>query len=293
MVAVLGSAPRGRLLSLADLPLSCDFLISGVRPGCELDRLDRACVNAWLSRQPLPGCDATSGDVQSGFFGALVRSEQEPRLELPHQQFHKRSAAILKRVLDLATSTFLLLLLSPVFATIAIVIKLTSRGPILFGHSRFGRESQPFEALKFRTMVADADKILASHLELHPEEWLEWQRDQKLRKDPRITKVGKWLRRYSLDELPQLLNVFAGEMSLVGPRPIMESEILKYGRSYDLYIRVHPGITGLWQVSGRNNTTYEQRISFDEYYVRNWSIWLDLYILIRTVKVVLTAKGAY
>ena len=147
--------------------------------------------------------------------------------------------------------------------------------------------------LKFRTMVADADKILASYLEEHQEERLEWQRHHKLRNDPRITRVGRWLRRYSLDELPQLLNVFVGQMSLVGPRPIMEVEILKYGSSYGLYARVLPGITGLWQVPGRNNTTYEERIDFDSYYVCNRSIWLDLYILIRTIRVVLTAEGAY
>jgi len=213
-------------------------------------------------------------------------------LELRQRLFERRERLI-KRILDFVTSSGLLLFLSPVFATIAIAIKLTSRGPIFFGHRRFGRKNQTFQMLKFRTMVVDADKIQASYLEAHPEEWLEWQRDQKLRNDPRITKVGKWLRRYSLDELPQLLNVFVGQMSLVGPRPIMEAEILKYGPSYGLYTRVLPGITGLWQVSGRNNTTYEERIDFDEYYVCNWSIWLDLYILIRTMRVVLMAEGAY
>jgi Undecaprenyl-phosphate galactose phosphotransferase WbaP len=199
----------------------------------------------------------------------------------------------MKRILDFVTSSALLLLVGPFLGAIAIAIKLTSRGPIFFGHRRFGRENRPFQMLKFRTMMVDADKILASYLETHPEERVEWQRHQKLRNDPRITKVGKWLRRYSLDELPQLLNVFAGQMSLVGPRPIMEAEILRYGRSYGLYTRVLPGITGLWQVSGRNNTTYDQRIGFDEYYVCNWSIWLDLYILIRTIRIVLTAEGAY
>jgi len=213
-------------------------------------------------------------------------------LEFSLRLFHS-TARRMKRILDFVTSSALLLLLSPVFAAIAIAVKLTSRGPVFFGHRRFGRENQHFQMLKFRTMVADADKILASYLEAHPEEWIEWQRHQKLRYDPRITKVGKWLRRYSLDELPQLLNVFVGEMSLVGPRPIMEEEILKYGSSYGLYSRVFPGITGLWQVSGRNNTTYEERIGFDEYYVCNWSIWLDLYILIRTIRIVLTAEGAY
>jgi lipopolysaccharide/colanic/teichoic acid biosynthesis glycosyltransferase len=142
-------------------------------------------------------------------------------------------------------------------------------------------------------MVVNAEQALWDHLQAHPEDQVAWRCDQKLRKDPRITAVGKWLRRYSLDELPQLWNVLIGDMSLVGPRPIVKAEIAKYGDGYDLYMRVPPGITGLWQVSGRNNTTYQERVAFDEYYVRNWSIWLDAYILARTVKVVVTAEGAY
>ena len=121
----------------------------------------------------------------------------------------------------------------------------------------------------------------------------EWQRDQKLKNDPRVTPVGRFLRKTSLDELPQLWNVLKGEMSLVGPRPIVQAEIEKYGQCFRNYARVRPGITGLWQVSGRNNTTYDQRISFDEYYVRNWSVWLDLYILVKTISVVITGYGAY
>jgi lipopolysaccharide/colanic/teichoic acid biosynthesis glycosyltransferase len=121
----------------------------------------------------------------------------------------------------------------------------------------------------------------------------EWQRDHKLKNDPRITRVGRWLRRYSLDELPQLVNIFTGHMSLVGPRPIVHSEIARYSTSYDLYTRVTPGLTGLWQVSGRNNTTYTERVAFDEYYIRNWSIWMDVYILTRTFQAVFLADGAY
>jgi Undecaprenyl-phosphate galactose phosphotransferase WbaP len=199
----------------------------------------------------------------------------------------------MKRIFDLVMSSILLILFSPLFAVIALAIKLTSRGPIFYGHRRFGHKNQPFRMLKFRTMVQSADAILATYLEERPDEALEWQRDQKLRNDPRITNIGKWLRKHSLDELPQLLNVFVGQMSLVGPRPIREEEIVKYGRKYGLYARVLPGITGLWQVSGRNDATYEERVGFDEYYVCNWSIWLDFYILIRTIRVVLTAEGAY
>jgi Undecaprenyl-phosphate galactose phosphotransferase WbaP len=216
----------------------------------------------------------------------------EVGLELPQRLFHP-SAAVMKRTLDLIIGGLALLIFSPLFLTILIAIRLTSRGPIFYGQIRHGKTGKIFKALKFRTMVVDADDILAQYLKSSPETLLEWQRDHKLKNDPRITRLGKWLRRFSLDELPQLLNVIAGQMSLVGPRPIVNAEIEKYGRGYDLYTRVRPGLTGLWQVSGRNKTTYEARVAFDEYYVRNWSIWLDAYILIRTVKVVVKAEGAY
>lgn len=213
-------------------------------------------------------------------------------LEMPQRLFH-RSAAVTKRVLDLMLGALVLLVALPVFIIIAAAIKLTSRGPIFYEDRRYGRNGMVIRALKFRTMVPNAADVLSAYLDAHPALRLEWQRDHKLKDDPRVTRLGKWLRRLSLDELPQLLNVLAGEMSLVGPRPIVEAEIQKYGRGYGLYTRVLPGLTGLWQVSGRNNTTYGERVSFDEYYVCNWSIWLDAYILIRTLKVVVTGEGAY
>ena len=213
-------------------------------------------------------------------------------LELPQRLFHRHTAA-LKRLLDLVLSALLVTTLAPVFAVIALFIKLTSKGPVLYRQTRYCRHGKTFGAVKFRTMVNNADGVLEDYLLAHPEHSSEWQRDQKLKNDPRITAIGKWLRRYSLDELPQLLNVLVGDMSLVGPRPIVHSEIGKYGHGYDLYKRVRPGLTGLWQVSGRNNTTYQERVSLDEYYVHNWSIWLDIYILIRTFKVVATGEGAY
>jgi Undecaprenyl-phosphate galactose phosphotransferase WbaP len=216
----------------------------------------------------------------------------EVGFELPQRLFH-RSAALTKRALDLFISAAAIVLLSPLFLLVAIAVKAGSRGPVLFGHIRNGRSGRTFRALKFRTMLPDANRILAEYLETNPLARDEWERDQKLKNDPRVTWTGKWLRRFSLDELPQLFNVFAGDMSLIGPRPIVQAEIVKYGRGYSLYTRVRPGISGLWQVSGRNNTTYEARVAFDEYYVRNWSIWMDAYILIRTVKVVFTAEGAY
>lgn len=212
--------------------------------------------------------------------------------ELPQRLFHPGSGHA-KRILDIVASTLLLLALTPLFVLIAIAIKITSKGPVFYGHKRHGKDGKVFQALKFRTMIKDADKALADYLVSHTEQLPEWQRDHKLKNDPRITKVGKWLRKSSLDELPQLINVLMGQMSLVGPRPIVKEEIPKYGRGYSLYTRVLPGLTGLWQVSGRNNTTYEERIEFDEHYVRNWSVWLDIYILVRTVKTVITAEGAY
>jgi lipopolysaccharide/colanic/teichoic acid biosynthesis glycosyltransferase len=142
-------------------------------------------------------------------------------------------------------------------------------------------------------MVASADQVLNDYLAANPEMRAEWERDHKLRKDPRITRIGRFLRKTSLDELPQLINVLRGEMSLVGPRPIVDSEIEKYGKSFALYTQVIPGLTGLWQVSGRNETTYQERVELDNYYVRNWSPWLDIYLLARTVKVVVTGYGAY
>jgi Undecaprenyl-phosphate galactose phosphotransferase WbaP len=200
---------------------------------------------------------------------------------------------MMKRCLDLIAGTALVLLLIPLFLIICIAIKITSPGPVLFSHLRYGRDGKAFRVLKFRTMVTNEAQILEDHLQRHPERMLEWQICHKLKNDPRITGVGRLLRRYSLDELPQLFNILAGHMSLVGPRPIVQSEIVRYATSYDLYTRVTPGLTGLWQVSGRNNTTYEERVAFDEYYIRNWSIWMDIYILARTFQAVLRAEGAY
>jgi len=212
--------------------------------------------------------------------------------EVPQRLFH-RSAGIMKRALDLILTLAGLFALLPVFLLIAAAIKLTSIGPVFYGHTRYGRDGTTFKALKFRTMFQNGESILLEHFHKNPEELAAWQRDQKLKRDPRVTRVGGWLRRYSLDELPQLCNVLLGQMSLVGPRPIVSAEVEKYGRGYDLYSRVRPGITGLWQVSGRNNTTYPERVAFDEYYVRNWSIWLDTYILVRTARAVFSAEGAY
>ena len=200
---------------------------------------------------------------------------------------------ILKRAMDLFLVLISLPLLAPLLLVIAVLIRISAGGPVFFGHRRYGRRGKPFVAWKFRTMVPNAAQLLKAHLEAHPELRPEWEKDHKLRNDPRVTRLGNWLRRTSLDELPQLFNVLCGQMSLVGPRPIVQLEIEKYGRGYLQYKQVLPGITGLWQVSGRNDTTYDQRVDFDRYYVQNWSPWLDAWILFRTVRTLATRRGAY
>jgi Undecaprenyl-phosphate galactose phosphotransferase WbaP len=203
------------------------------------------------------------------------------------------SHRLAKRVLDLALGFAAASMAAPVLLVIALLVKLTSRGPVFFGHYRIGRDGRNFKAWKFRTMHVDGDRVLRDHLERNAAAREEWERDQKLRDDPRVTPLGKFLRKASLDELPQIWNVLRGEMSLVGPRPIVTSEVWRYGTRFKLYTAVRPGITGLWQVSGRNETTYDERVRFDEYYVRNWSPWLDVYILARTAPILIKSTGAY
>jgi Undecaprenyl-phosphate galactose phosphotransferase WbaP len=198
-----------------------------------------------------------------------------------------------KRALDLVVVALLAPLLIPLTALFSLLIAIDSPGNPFYGQRRLGRDGRPFTAWKFRSMRPDADAVLAACLAGDAALREEWERDHKLRRDPRITRVGRLLRKTSLDELPQLWNIVAGEMSLVGPRPIVEAEVAKYGPHFDLYARVRPGLTGLWQVSGRNNLTYDERVALDAYYVRNWSVWLDLFIAGKTVRVVLRGEGAY
>ncbi|HEX4142749.1 MAG TPA: undecaprenyl-phosphate galactose phosphotransferase WbaP [Pirellulales bacterium] len=200
---------------------------------------------------------------------------------------------IIKRAMDLMLILLASPVVVPVMAFLAVMIKVSSPGPICYSQQRIGLRGRRFKALKFRSMVTDADGKLKLYLASNAEARAEWEADHKLRNDPRITFFGRFLRKTSLDELPQLWNVLRGEMSLVGPRPIVEAEISKYTDRFDLYAKVTPGITGLWQVSGRNDTTYDERVELDAFYTRNWSPWLDLFILARTVKVVLFREGAY
>lgn len=204
----------------------------------------------------------------------------------------RTTSLVIKRVLDLAVSLFFLPLTLPLCGLVMLAVKIGSPGPAFYSQLRVGRGGEIIRIWKFRTMLPNADKLLQEYLASDINLKTEWARDHKLRNDPRINRLGRFLRRTSLDELPQLWNVMKGDMSLVGPRPIVSAEVAKFGESYDLYTRVPPGITGPWQVSGRNNLSYDERLRLNEYYVRNWSVWLDLLILLKTVRVVLTSDGA-
>jgi Undecaprenyl-phosphate galactose phosphotransferase WbaP len=185
------------------------------------------------------------------------------------------------------------LVLMPVFLLIALIVKLSSPGPVLYGHKRLGKDGKHFTAYKFRSMVSDSEEKLKELLDSDPEARKEWETSHKLKDDPRVTKIGNILRRTSFDEFPQLVNILKGEMSLVGPRPIVDDEVKKYGEDFNRIFSVKPGLTGLWQVSGRSDTDYNDRVSFDTYYLQSWSVWLDVWVLLKTFGVVIKGKGAY
>ncbi|MBM4140772.1 MAG: undecaprenyl-phosphate galactose phosphotransferase WbaP [Nitrospira sp.] len=200
----------------------------------------------------------------------------------------------IKRFFDTTVSIISMPLLLPIIALIGTIIRLETSGPAIYAHDRIGKNGKTFRCYKFRTMYKDAEEKLKEILENNKETRAEWLKNQKLRDDPRITKVGCFLRRTSLDELPQIFNVIKGEMSLVGPRPVTKEEIeYHYKDAAEICFSVPPGITGLWQVSGRTNTSYEYRVKLDGWYIMNWSLWLDIAILFKTIKVVMKMEGAY
>ena len=199
----------------------------------------------------------------------------------------------LKTIFDFALTLVGTVAISPIWFCILMGIYIDSPGPVIFKHTRIGKNGKKFFCYKFRSMCIDAKEKLAELLENDPVAKAEWKRDFKLKNDPRITKSGAFLRRTSLDELPQIFNVLKGEMSLVGPRPVIEEELERYGEYVNDYLMVKPGITGMWQINGRNDTSYAERVCMDSWYVRNWSIWIDNLILWRTLKSVIRCKGAY
>ncbi|PUE50652.1 UDP-phosphate galactose phosphotransferase [Limnohabitans sp. 2KL-1] len=201
-------------------------------------------------------------------------------------------ARLTKRVFDTLAALVLLLLLSPLMLVIALLIRRDS-GPAMFAHPRVGKRGLVFNCYKFRTMVVNAEAQLEKLLQDRPDLKAQWEQESKLKSDPRVSRVGRFLRRTSLDELPQLLNVIRGEMSLVGPRPVVQRELSRYGDEVGYYLMVRPGMTGLWQVSGRNDLDYDTRVYLDTWYVKNWSLWHDQIILFKTISVVMNRAGAY
>lgn len=197
-----------------------------------------------------------------------------------------------KRIFDVVSSFCGLVALSPILLTVALLIWLNDGGSVLYGHKRVGRQGRPFRCWKFRSMVKDGDAVLAAHLAANPEAEREWRETQKLVNDPRVTRIGAFIRKTSIDELPQLWNVLIGEMSVIGPRPITRTELDRYAKDRRYYLLVRPGITGLWQVSGRSTTTYERRIELDRKYLMNWSYAQDAAILFKTVPALLKSEGA-
>lgn len=225
----------------------------------------------------------------------LINYMSKVKTALPYIKFKKKRIAIswLKRSMDLLFCLASLPLALPLGLILGLYIKMDSRGSVIYRQERIGREGKRFIIYKFRTMIENADMILEKHLADSPELAREWRDNQKLKADPRLTRAGRFLRKTSLDELPQLLNIMIGNMSFVGPRPIVEEEKARYGSHFDEYCGVLPGLTGLWQVSGRNNTSYEERVEYDMQYINNWSLKLDLWIIVRTIPQIIKSYGAY
>jgi exopolysaccharide production protein ExoY len=226
---------------------------------------------------------AASGHLsaQSGIATDAIVSIEQPELALKA-----------KRLTDISVALVALLLLAPLMVAVCIVMRISDPGPILFRQTRIGKAGREFKCYKFRSMMLDAERILNDHLEQDESARWEWEASQKLTVDPRITRLGSFLRRSSLDELPQLFNVLAGDMSIVGPRPIVRSEIPKYDDKIFYYLAMRPGLTGAWQVSGRSNCSYPERVALDARYVSEWSLKSDIVILLKTIPAVLRQAGS-
>jgi len=209
-----------------------------------------------------------------------------------HQNLAKWSSRAAKRVFDIVVSSLAILMLSPLLFYIVSKVK-KDGGPAIYGHERIGQGGKSFKCLKFRSMVTNSKEVLENLLATDPEARAEWDETFKLKNDPRVTRIGAFLRKTSLDELPQLFNVLRGDMSLVGPRPIITAELERYSDEVDYYLLSKPGMTGLWQVSGRSDVDYKTRVYLDAWYVKNWSMWNDITILFITINVVLNRDGAY
>ena len=211
------------------------------------------------------------------------------KIEINNLEIRKKIYKVVKRIADIIGGIIGLILLSPVFLILAICIKIDSKGPVIFAHKRIGKNGKEFNMYKFRSMYENAEEMIENFNE---EQKIEWQENFKLENDPRITKVGKFLRKTSLDELPQILNIIKGDLSIIGPRPIVDEELKKYGDNKEKFLSITPGLTGYWQANGRSNTTYEERMQMELYYIDNQSLLLDIKIFFKTIVSVIKKEGA-
>jgi len=284
---VLG--PISDLEKIAEAYKSKDIMVSTPHlPRKELKEFISKCENVsesmWLI--PRTGDFITEG-VEIEVLGEVLTLNIKRNLVKPWN-------ILIKALFDKFLTIILLIILSPLFFFIAVAIKLDSRGPVIFVQKRFGKRKKNFNLYKFRSMYTNSDKKLLEYLHKNPNAKEEWEKFKKLKYyDPRVTKVGRVIRKYSLDEFPQLINVIQGKMSLVGPRPYLQEELEGKELFKNIIAKVKPGITGLWQISGRSELPFEKRLGLDEYYIRNWSLWLDITILLKSVKAWLSKKGAY
>lgn len=249
-------------------------------------------------RREQPTSDRTWQAIATSSASARKRAlDDEFRAAVPNAVWLGERAAVVggrsKRCFDVMGALAVIILLLPLFCLIALAIKLWDRGPVFYRHKRIGLNGAAFDCLKFRSMVTNSDEVLLRHLAANRDAAREWEVGRKLKRDPRITPLGSSMRKTSIDELPQLLNILKGEMSFVGPRPIVTAEMPKYGDCIGHYLRARPGLTGPWQISGRNDVDYATRVALDRTYIEEWSFWRDLAIIAKTARVVVTARGCY
>ena len=261
-------------------------------PGMERDKLQQLITTVQPHVRNLSYVPDLIGTPMMGVEAQVLFTEEILMLHLRNNLAMRRNK-IYKRIFDLVCTICGGLLILPIIAIVALLVAIDNKGNVIFAHRRIGKDGKEFPCYKFQSMVPNAQEILQDYLAKNPEARKEWEESFKLTNDPRVTKLGGFLRKTSLDELPQLWNVIRGDMSLVGPRPIVKKEIERYGEYFREYAMVLPGITGMWQASGRSDTTYEERVAMDTWYVRNWSVWLDIMYLAKTFTAVLFGKGAY
>jgi undecaprenyl-phosphate galactose phosphotransferase len=261
-------------------------------PGMERDKLQQLITTVQPHVRNLSYVPDLIGTPMMGVEAQVLFTEEILMLHLRNNLAMRRNK-IYKRIFDLVCTICGGLLILPIIAVVALLVAIDNKGNVIFAHRRIGKDGKEFPCYKFQSMVPNAQEILQDYLAKNPAARKEWEESFKLTNDPRVTKLGGFLRKTSLDELPQLWNVIKGDMSLVGPRPIVKKEIERYGEYFREYAMVLPGITGMWQASGRSDTTYEERVEMDTWYVRNWSVWLDIMYLAKTFTAVIFGKGAY